>query len=54
MTKDGLPIKFVAIWGVFALIMLLGQAQLINRGADIAMSYQFNEASGPTLMAALD
>jgi hypothetical protein len=54
MTKDGPPVKFVAIWGLFAAIMLLGQAQMISHGADIAMSYQFDGASGFTLMAALD
>lgn len=54
MTDDGPPIKFVAIWGLFALLMLFGQAQLISRGASIAMSYQIDESSGPISIAALD
>ncbi|MGU3666230.1 hypothetical protein ACLBX9_18755 [Methylobacterium sp. A49B] len=54
MVNDGPPIKFVALWGVFALLMLLGQAQLISHGANIAMSYQLDQSAEPTLMAALD
>ncbi|MBP1183562.1 hypothetical protein [Methylobacterium sp. PvR107] len=54
MINDGPPIKFVAIWGLFALMMLLGQAQLISHGANIAMSYQVEQSAEPTLMAALD
>jgi hypothetical protein len=54
MTKDGPPIKFVAIRGLLAALMLFGQAQMISHGANIAMSFQFDEATGPTLMAALD
>ena len=54
MTEDGPPIKFVAIWGLFAVLMLFGQAQLISHGANIAMSYQTDETNGPTLMASLD
>jgi hypothetical protein len=54
MVNDGPPIKFVAIWGVFALLMLFGQAQLISHGTNIAMSYQVEQSAEPTLMAALD
>jgi hypothetical protein len=54
MADDRPPIKFVAIWGLFALLMLAGQAQLISRGANIAMSYQVDETNGSTLMASLD
>jgi hypothetical protein len=54
MVNDGPPIKFVALWGMFALLMLLGQAQLISQGANIAMSYQLEQSAEPTLMAALD
>ena len=54
MTDDGPPIKFVAIWGLFALMMLLGQAQLISHGANIALSYQIDESKVPVLLAALD
>jgi hypothetical protein len=54
MNDDGPPVKFVALWGVFALLMLFGQAQLIGHGANIAMSFQVDESAGPTLMAALD
>jgi len=39
---------------VFALLMLLGQAQLISHGANIAMSYQLDQSAEPTLMASLD
>lgn len=54
MANDGPPLKFVAIWGVFALLMLFGQMQLINHGANIALSYQVGESADPTLMASLD
>ena len=54
MADDGPPLKFVAIWGVFALLMLFGQMQLINHGANIALSYQVDDSADPRLMAALD
>jgi hypothetical protein len=54
MVDDGPPFKFVALWGAFALLMLFGQMQLINHGANIALSYQVDDSAEPTLMAALD
>jgi hypothetical protein len=54
MSADGPPLKFVAVWGVFALLMLFGQMQLISHGANIALSYQVHESADPTLMASLD
>lgn len=54
MADDGPPLKFVALWGVFALLMLFGQMQLISHGANIALSYQIDQGADPTLMAALD
>ncbi|MGU3667724.1 hypothetical protein ACLBX9_26355 [Methylobacterium sp. A49B] len=54
MDNDGPPIKFVAIWGMFALLMLLGQAQLLGRGVNIAMSYQFDQGAEPFMVAALN
>jgi hypothetical protein len=54
MTYEGPPIKFVAIWGLFALLMLVGQMHLINQGADITLSFQIDELNGPVSMAALE
>ncbi|MCJ2051975.1 hypothetical protein [Methylobacterium sp. J-070] len=54
MIDDGPPIKFVALWGMFALLMLFGQAQLISHGANISLSYQVEQSAEPALMAALD
>ncbi|MCJ2067701.1 hypothetical protein MKK75_02590 [Methylobacterium sp. J-030] len=54
MVDDGPPLKFVALWGMFAVLMLFGQMQLINHGANIALSYQIDPGVEPTLMAALD
>lgn len=54
MVDEGPPLKFVALWGVLALLMLFGQMQLINHGANIALSYQIGPGAEPTLMAALD
>ena len=54
MSYEGPPIKFVAIWGLFALLMLFGQTHLINRGANMALSFQVDEMNGPVTMAALD
>ncbi len=54
MKDDGPPIKFVAMWGLFALAMLFGQMQLINRGAHMEMSYQVDEMNSPVIMASLD
>jgi hypothetical protein len=54
MTYEGPPIKFVAIWGLFALLMLIGQMHLINQGTDITLSFQIDEMNGPVSMAALD
>ncbi|MCJ2058185.1 hypothetical protein MKL09_16675 [Methylobacterium sp. J-048] len=54
MSDEGPPLLFVALWGAFALLMLLGQRQLIERGSHIAMSYQTVESSDPIAIAALD
>ena len=54
MTEDGPPLTFVAVWGVFALLMLLGQAHLINNDAKIAMSFQPADTTEAYTMAALD
>ena len=54
MSDEGPPLAFVALWGLFALLMLFGQMQLINHGANIALSYQVNESVDPFSMAALD
>ena len=54
MIDDGPPLKFVALWSVFALLLLFGQMQLINHGANIILSYQIDPGAEPTLMAALD
>ena len=54
MSADGPPLKSLAVWGVFALLMLFGQMQLISHGANISLSYQVHESADPTLMASLD
>ncbi|MGH1575589.1 hypothetical protein ACRAWG_39445 (plasmid) [Methylobacterium sp. P31] len=54
MKDDGPPIKFVAIWGLFALTMLFGQMQLINNGAQMTLAFQVDEMNGPITVAALD
>ena len=54
MTEEGPPVRFVAIWGLFAFFMFLGQMHLINHGSDIALSYQVDELNGPAVMASLD
>lgn len=54
MSDEGPPLLFVALCGTFALLMLAGQMQLIDRGSYIAMSYQIDESSGPIAMAVLD
>ncbi len=42
MVDDGPPLKFVALWGVFALLMLFGQMQLINQGVNMTLSHQID------------
>jgi hypothetical protein len=54
MVNDGPPMKFVALWGVFALLMLVGQAQLLGHGVNIAMSDQFDQDAEPFMVAALN
>lgn len=54
MVNDGPPIKFVAIWGVFALLMLLGQTQLTSYGSNIAMVDQSDLDAEPFMVAALN
>ena len=54
MRTDGPPIKFVAIWGLFALAMLYGQGQLISHGVKIAMPYQIDNPGSPIQLALLD
>ena len=54
MKDDGPTIKFVAVWGLFALAMLFGQMQLINNGAHMTMSFQVDELNGPVTLASLD
>jgi hypothetical protein len=54
MSGEGPPLLFVALWGTFALLMLLGQMQLIERGSHIATSYQIFDSSDPIAVAALD
>ncbi len=53
MIDDGPPIKFVTLWGVFALLMLLGQAHLISYGTNVATSDQLDQDTEPFLVAAL-
>ena len=53
MVNDGPPIKFVTLWGVFALLMLLGQAQLTSYGTNIAASNQLDQDTEPFSVIAL-
>lgn len=36
MRKDGPPLLFVALWGVFAAAMLFGQQAMVSRGITLA------------------
>ena len=54
MRTDGPPIKFVALWGMFALVMLYGQGQMIQHGVKIAMPYQIEDPGSPLQLASLD
>ena len=54
MSDEGPPLEFVTLWGIFALLMLLGQTHLINHGAYVSISYQVDELNGPFEMASLD
>ena len=54
MVDDGPPLKFVALWGVFALLMLLGQTQITHYGVSVAMSDQSDQDAEPFMVAALN
>jgi hypothetical protein len=54
MIDDGPPIKFAALWGVFALLMLLGQTQLTSYGSNTAMSAESDQDAEPFMVAALN
>ena len=51
---DGPPLKFVAIWGLFAVVMFYAHTQMAAQGVRIAMPFQIEDAEQPVLMAALD
>ena len=54
MRADGPPLMFVAIWGIFAVLALYGQQQMIDHGVKIAMPYQIEDVQGPIQIAGLD
>ena len=51
---DGPPLKFVAIWGLFAVVMVYAHTQIAVQGVQIAMPFQIEDAEQPAMMATLD
>ena len=54
MPHDGPPIKFVALWGLFALAAFFTQSQMAANGVKVAMPFQITSPGHPTVIAALD
>ena len=51
---DGPPIKFVAIWGLFAVAMLCAHTLMASHDGQIAMAPLFQDIEQPMMMAGLD
>ena len=55
MSNDaGPPLKFAAIWGLFAVTMLCAHTLMASHDGQIAMGPLFEEAEQPIMMARLD
>ena len=53
-TADGPPIRFILIWGLFAILMLYTHTRMATDNGRIAAGFQFEDLEQPLMMAGLD